>query len=229
MTNRILVIEDEVDLVQVLKYQLAKEGFEVTTAYNGTDGLRMVSTQPGPDVILLDLMLPDMSGKDICRTIKNNPDSAHIPVIMVTARGEEIDRVIGFELGADDYVVKPFSTRELILRIRAILRTTEKAKRPDVTSIGDITLDTEAHQAWLNEDLLDLTLLEFKLLATLMSSPGRVFSRAQLLDLVWDNPLSVTERTVDSVVKRMRIKMDAGANLLETVRGVGYRFKGNSA
>ena len=229
MTNRILVIEDEVDLVQVLKYQLAKEGFEVTTAYNGTDGLRMVSTQPGPDVILLDLMLPDMSGKDICRTIKNNPDSAHIPVIMVTARGEEIDRVIGFELGADDYVVKPFSTRELILRIRAILRTTEKAKRPDVTSIGDITLDTEAHQAWFNEDLLDLTLLEFKLLATLMSSPGRVFSRAQLLDLVWDNPLSVTERTVDSVVKRMRIKMDAGANLLETVRGVGYRFKGNSA
>ena len=229
MTNRILVIEDEVDLVQVLKYQLAKEGFEVTTAYNGTDGLRMVSTQPGPDVILLDLMLPDMSGKDICRTIKNNPDSAHIPVIMVTARGEEIDRVIGFEWGADDYVVKPFSTRELILRIRAILRTTEKAKRPDVKSIGDITLDTEAHQAWFNEDLLDLTLLEFKLLATLMSSPGRVFSRAQLLDLVWDNPLSVTERTVDSVVKRMRIKMDAGANLLETVRGVGYRFKGNSA
>ena len=147
---------------------------------------------------------------------------------MVTARGEEIDRVIGFELGADDYVVKPFSTRELVLRIRAILRTTETTTSPDVTSVGAITLDTEAHQAWYNEELLDLTLLEFKVLATLMSSPGRVFSRAKLLDLVWDNPLSVTERTVDSVVKRMRIKMEASANLLETVRGVGYRFKGNS-
>jgi two-component system phosphate regulon response regulator PhoB len=228
MANRILVIEDEVDLVQVLKYQLAKEGFDVSSAYNGTDGLRKVKEHPQPDLILLDLMLPDMSGKDICRTIKNNPDSAHIPVIMVTARGEEIDRVIGFELGADDYVVKPFSTRELILRIRAILRTTETATRTDVKSIGAITLDPEAHQAWYNDQLLDLTLLEFKVLTTLMSAPGRVFSRAKLLDLVWDNPLSVTERTVDSVVKRMRIKMDAGANLLETVRGVGYRFKGNS-
>ena len=228
MANRILVIEDEVDLVQVLKYQLAKEGFDVSSAYNGTDGLRKVKEHPQPDLILLDLMLPDMSGKDICRTIKNNPDSAHIPVIMVTARGEEIDRVIGFELGADDYVVKPFSTRELILRIRAILRTTETATRTDVKSVGAITLDPEAHQAWYNDQLLDLTLLEFKVLTTLMSAPGHVFSRAKLLDLVWDNPLSVTERTVDSVVKRMRIKMDAGANLLETVRGVGYRFKGNS-
>ena len=228
MANRILLIEDEVDLVQVLKYQLAKEGFDVTSAYNGTDGLQKVKENPKPDVILLDLMLPDMSGKDICRTIKNNPDSAHIPVIMVTARGEEIDRVIGFELGADDYVVKPFSTRELVSRIRAILRTTETTTSPDVTSVGAITLDTEAHQAWYNEELLDLTLLEFKVLATLMSSPGRVFSRAKLLDLVWDNPLSVTERTVDSVVKRMRIKMEGTANLLETVRGVGYRFKGNS-
>lgn len=227
MAHRILVVEDEIDLVQVIRYQLVKDGFDVDVATRGSDALKAVRTPPHPDIILLDLMLPDMSGKDICRILKSDPQVSHIPILMVTARGEEIDRIIGFELGADDYVVKPFSTRELILRIRAILKTvTQTADTPAIQETGALRLDTESFQATLDGARLDLTVLEFKLLSTLMKNPGRVLSRAQLLEQVWDDPLSVTERTVDSVMKRMRVKLGGSASNLETVRGIGYRFRG---
>ena len=227
MAHRILVVEDEIDLVQVIRYQLVKDGFDVDVATRGSDALTAVRNTPHPDIILLDLMLPDMSGKDICRILKSDPKVSHIPILMVTARGEEIDRIIGFELGADDYVVKPFSTRELILRIRAILKTVSPTEDPTaIQETGALRLDTESFQATLDGARLDLTVLEFKLLSTLMKNPGRVLSRAQLLEQVWDDPLSVTERTVDSVMKRMRVKLGGSASNLETVRGIGYRFRG---
>ena len=198
MGNRVLVVEDEIDLIQVVKYQLEKEGFEVIAATNGQDGLKKLQEEPLPHVILLDLMLPDMSGKEICRIVKGDNRLSHIPIIMVTARGEEIDRIVGFELGADDYVVKPFSIREFGLRIRAVLRNkpTQRTQAATKPQTGMFRMDVELHQAWLGDQLLDLTVLEFELLSTLMNQPGRVFTRNDLLEKVWRNPLTVTERTV---------------------------------
>lgn len=222
---RILVIEDEIDLQQVLDYNLRQAGHEVLQALNGRDGL-LLARGKQPDLVLLDLMLPDMSGNDICKTLKHGPETARIPVVMLTARGEEIDRVLGFELGADDYVVKPFSVRELLLRIQAILR--RQAVVPDApsqtTTFGRLRIDNEAHRVWLDDEEVQLTALEFRLLVTLHEARNRVLTRSVLLDVVWGIEADVTTRTVDTHVKRLRQKIGAAGEYIETMRGVGYRF-----
>jgi len=221
---RILVIEDEADIRQVLEYNLKSAGHEVIEAARGLDGLRLLRERE-PDLVLLDLMLPDMLGTEVCRTIKDNPATRSLPVVMLTARDEEIDRVVGFEIGADDYVTKPFSVRELILRIRALLRRRE-VPAGDASNIefGNMRIDRAAHRVWVEGAEVELTALEFKLLVTLYERRNRVQSRGALLDHVWGMDTKISTRTVDAHVKRLREKMGAARDYIETVRGVGYRF-----
>jgi two-component system phosphate regulon response regulator PhoB len=225
---RILVIEDEEDLQEVLSYNLRQAGHEVTVVGTGQEGLARVAAE-APELVLLDLMLPDMSGTDVCRSLKSDPTTRHLPVVMLTAKGEEIDRVVGFELGADDYVVKPYSMRELTLRLQAILRRrSAPVDGGGLTSFGRLRIDREGHRVWIDGGEIALTALELRLLCTLYDRRGRVQSRAVLLDEVWRMSSDVNTRTVDTHVKRLREKLgDAGA-YLETVRGVGYRFTGAS-
>jgi two-component system phosphate regulon response regulator PhoB len=221
---RILVIEDEADIRQVLDYNLKSAGHEVVEASRGADGLRLIRERE-PDLVLLDLMLPDMPGTEVCRSIKDNPATRTLPVVMLTARGEEIDRVVGFEIGADDYITKPFSVRELVLRIRAVLRRRELpvADGPSI-EFGNLRLDRAAHRVWVETEEVELTALEFKLLVTLYERRNRVQSRSALLDEVWGIDTKISTRTVDAHVKRLREKMGAARDYIETVRGVGYRF-----
>ncbi len=222
---RILVIEDERDLQQVLSYNLKQAGHEVFSAGRGDEGLRL-AREHAPEVVLLDLMLPDMSGTDVCKQLKDSPATRQLPVIMVTARGEEIDRVVGFELGADDYVVKPFSVRELLLRINAVLRRgkVEPAAAESIIEFGCLKVDRGAHRLWVEGREVELTALEFKLLLTLYDRRNRVQTRSTLLDDVWGIQADITTRTVDTHVKRLREKLEAARDYVETVRGVGYRF-----
>lgn len=227
MAGLILIVEDEQDLSTTLEYNLEREGYQTRAALNGEDAITLALKPPHPDLILLDLMLPDIPGTEVCRRLRSMPETRHIPVVMATAKGEEIDRVVGFEVGADDYVPKPFSVRELILRIRAVLRrtqTVEPEPGKDLT-FGDLRVDPEAHQVWLGEMEIVLTALEFKLLTTLLTRKGRVQSRKQLLDDVWGIQADVSTRTVDTHVKRLRHKLGAAGEFIETLRGVGYRFR----
>jgi two-component system phosphate regulon response regulator PhoB len=224
---RILVVEDEKDLQELLAYNLRKAGHDPILVGLGHEALERAASE-APDLILLDLMLPDMPGTDVCRTLKSNPATRHIPVVMLTAKGEEIDRVVGFELGADDYVPKPYSMRELTLRLAAILRrrAAPSTDGPGLTVFGRLRVDREGHRVWVDAQEVALTALELRLLCTLYDRRGRVQSRAVLLDEVWRMSSDVNTRTVDTHVKRLREKLgDAGA-YLETVRGVGYRFTG---
>ncbi len=223
---RILVVEDEQDLQKVLDYNLKQAGHEPLAALRGRDAVELARSRR-PDAILLDIMLPDLPGTEVCRILKSDPATRGIPVVMLTAKGEEIDRVVGFELGADDYVVKPFSVRELLLRIQAVLRrgvgepVEEPAGRVD---FGCLTFDRAAHRAWVQGAEVELTALEFKLLVTLYDRRDRVQSRATLLDDVWGITADITTRTVDTHVKRLREKLAGARDYIETVRGVGYRF-----
>jgi two-component system phosphate regulon response regulator PhoB len=222
---RVLVIEDEKDLQVILEYNLRQVGHQVFQAFTGREGLITARTQK-PEVILLDLMLPDTPGTDICRQLKQDPSTASVPVVVISAKGEEIDRVVGFELGADDYVVKPFSVRELSLRIQAILRrrTEEPVTLDKVVEFGCLRIDRGAHRAWVQNDEVELTQLEFRLLLTLYERRNRVQTRSSLLEDVWRMDGSLSTRTVDQHVKRLREKMGRAGNYIETVRGVGYRF-----
>jgi two-component system phosphate regulon response regulator PhoB len=219
---RVLVIEDEADLREVLDYNLTKEGHKVTLVSTGAEGLRVAREQQ-PDLILLDLMLPDTTGTAVCKTLKKDNATREIRVIMVTAKGEEIDRVVGFELGADDYVVKPFSIRELLLRVGAVLRRKD-TPATDFIEFGDLRIDPAAHRAWVAGDELQLTTLEFKLLLTLYERKNRVQTRSVLLSDIWGIEADITTRTVDTHVKRLREKLGSVGRYIETVRGVGYRF-----
>ena len=219
---RVLVIEDEADLREVLDYNLTKEGHRVTLVATGAEGLRAAREQQ-PELILLDLMLPDTSGTAVCKTLKKDPVTREIRVIMVTAKGEEIDRVVGFELGADDYVVKPFSVRELLLRVGAVLRRKE-APSTDFVEFGELRIDPAAHRVWVASVEIALTTLEFKLLLTLYERKNRVQTRSVLLSDIWGIEADITTRTVDTHVKRLREKLKDVGRYIETVRGVGYRF-----
>ncbi len=224
--GRILVIEDEADLQKILRYHLAQAGFEVRGALNAADGLALAQKSP-PDLILLDLMLPDRSGTEVLRDLRSHPRTRGIAVLVLTAKGEEIDRVVGFELGADDYVVKPVGMRELVLRVRAILRRVHEEGAPadDATRFGRLTIERESHRALIDAKEVPLTALEFRLLTTLYDRRDRVQSRDRLLADVWDIEADVTTRTVDTHVKRLRQKLGTAGDYVETVRGVGYRFK----
>ncbi|MFZ9887047.1 MAG: response regulator [Myxococcota bacterium] len=225
MAGLVLIVDDELDLVQSLSYSLEKEGFETRAAYTGEAALQVAQEVPQPELILLDLMLPGIGGLEVCRELKRRAETRTIPIIMLTARGEEIDRVVGFEVGADDYVVKPFSTRELVLRAKAVIRRHEKPEeRTPQHRFGRLRIDTEAHQVWVDGEERALTTLELRLLDTLLSRKGRVQSRDVLLADVWGITADVTTRTVDTHVKRLREKLGVAGDYIETVRGSGYRF-----
>jgi two-component system phosphate regulon response regulator PhoB len=240
-TGPILVVDDEEDLRRLLVMNLRREGFDTVEASTGAEALDMVAAIR-PAAIVLDLMLPDVPGTEVCRRIRSNPEYASTPILMLTARGEEIDRVVGFELGADDYVVKSaFSVREFLLRLRAVLRRTatsppaparetengigaEHATAEHVLVHGNLRIDLDAHRVYVRDDEILLTATEFKLLHTLAERAGRVQTRGKLLQDVWDVPPDMNTRTVDTHVKRLREKMGDAAAHLETVRGIGYRF-----
>jgi len=228
MANRVLIVEDERDLSRVVAYNFQKEGFDVVVAFTGEQALRAVKEERF-DLVLLDLMLPDISGTEVCKKLKSNPQTATIPVVMVTAKGEEIDRIVGFELGADDYVVKPFSVRELVLRVRSILRRADPATQaPDRFEVDKLKVDRAAHRVWVEGVEVTLTALELRLLVMLYDRRGRVQSRELLLDEVWGADSDVTARNVDTHVKRVREKLGPAGEYIETVRGVGYRFRGDT-
>lgn len=225
MAERILVVDDEKDLLELVAYHLTNAGYKVVTAATGEDALERARGKP-PDLIVLDILLPDMPGLEVCRVLKSGERTRAIPVIFLTAKNEEIDRVVGFELGADDYVSKPFSPRELVLRVRALLkrRRGEEGVRPPLVA-GELRLDRDRHEVTIGGKSVDLTATEFKLLAHLMDHPGRALTRDQLLDSVWGSEAFVTDRTIDTHVKRLRAKLDAMGERVETVRGIGYRFR----
>jgi len=224
MDARVLVVDDEPDLVELVRYNLTEAGFRVSEARTGAEALAAVRRSV-PDVLILDLMLPDLSGTEVCRRLRNESELVDLPIIMLTAKSEEIDRVVGFELGADDYVTKPFSPRELVLRVRAVLRRRvqgEVGERP--LEHGPLRLEPGTHRCLVGGREVSVTAREFQLLAALMRRPGRVMTRDRLLDEVWGRDITVTSRTIDTHLKRLREKLNEAGMLIETVRGVGYRF-----
>tara|TARA_A200000159_G_scaffold87436_1_gene80981 strand:- start:583 stop:1278 length:696 start_codon:yes stop_codon:yes gene_type:complete len=226
MNKNILVIEDEPDIRKNLEYNLGREGFIVSSEASLNSAEKKLQNNNDFSLILLDLMLPDGSGLDLCKKIKGNPETESIPIIILTAKDDEVDRVVGFELGADDYVTKPFSVRELILRIKAVLKRGQK--KEDVVEVGrqfgDLSIDVESHEVHVNNNQIDLTALEFRLLRQLVDRRGRVQSRDQLLSDVWGYSSEVTTRTVDTHIKRLREKLGPMGKYVQTIRGVGYKF-----
>lgn len=220
----ILIIEDEQDIRELLIYNLQKEGYAVLDSGDGKTGLDMARSEL-PDLILLDLMLPGLDGLSVCRELERDRNTASIPIIMLTAKGEEMDRVVGLELGADDYMVKPFSVRELILRIRNILKRQAQASSGSNLSLHGVTVNQSAHKASVGGADVNLTATEFRLLENLMRHAGQVLTREQLLNSVWGYQFEGYARTVDTHIRRLRSKLGIAADMLETVRGVGYRFK----
>lgn len=220
----ILVIEDEKDIVDLIEYHLKQSGFSVSKAFDGAAGLQKARKEK-PDLIILDLMLPEMDGEDVCRALKSNPMTQSIPILMLTAKSEEVDRIVGFELGADDYVTKPFSPRELVLRIKAILRRKESKIEEEAIQIEGLLIDPIRHLVAINNRPVRLTATEFKLLFELASKRGRVLTREILLDRVWGYTYEGYARTVDTHIRRLREKLGPMGNYIETIRGIGYRFR----
>jgi len=224
VSQKIYIVEDEPDIRETLKYNFSNEGFKVFTAPNGEEALSNIK-KVLPDVLILDLMLPGVSGLDVCKSIRADDDIRDMSIIMLTAKGEEIDRVIGFELGADDYVTKPFSVRELILRVKVLLKKQrESLVENKLVTFGPIRIDLDAHELKINDKEIVLTALEFKLLQHLVKRKGRVQTREQLLGDVWGYSSEVTTRTVDTHIKRLREKLGNTSDYIQTIRGVGYRF-----
>lgn len=222
----VLIVDDEQDLAQLVEFNLRQAGIETAVAFTGAEALAIIGKRK-PDLVLLDHMLPDVSGVEVCRTIRANPATQELVVVMLTAKGEEADRVRGFEAGADDYVVKPFSVRELVLRLKAILR--RASPQPDVAlepvqSLGLLKLDPNTHRCSIEGAEVPLTLLEFRLLRFLMERQGLVQSREKLLEEVWGMSSELETRTIDTHVMRLRDKLGPARNYLETVRGIGYRL-----
>ena len=230
MSHHILVVEDEPDINKTVSYNIANEGLKPLSALNLTEAESYISSN-NISLIILDLMLPDGSGLDFCKKLKSSNAYSDIPIIIVTAKDDEVDKVVGFELGADDYVTKPFSVRELILRIKAILKRNSKDITQNTSSkiqtFGILSINEDSHEVFLNDDEITLTALEFKLLKHLLDRRGRVQTRDQLLSDVWGYSAHITTRTVDTHVKRLREKMGVMGKHVQTIRGVGYRFSRN--
>jgi phosphate regulon transcriptional regulator PhoB len=223
--KKILIVEDEPDVVDLLTLQLRKAGgFSIATAQDGAEGLKKARAEL-PALIVLDLMLPRMSGLEVCKILKTDSSTRHIPIIMLTAKAEEIDRIIGLEFGADDYVTKPFSPREMLLRIKAILRRGQSELAEENITRGSITIDSARHRVLVAGKPVVLTAVEFKLLSMLMQRPGRVQARDRLLNEVWGYESAIDTRTVDTHVRRLREKLGKAASAIETVRGFGYRLR----
>jgi len=232
MAKRVLIIEDEPDVARLVEFNLRGAGFEVERAGTATDGLAKLRASP-PDVVVLDLMLPDLSGYEVCKTLRAEPATADVGVLMLTARGESEDRILGLEVGADDYVVKPFVVREVVLRVTALAnRIAERSARPEqpppgrpTLSCGTIEIDPVTHDVKVDGTTVQLRPLEYKLLHLLVSDPGRVFSREELLEQVWGMRGDINTRTVDVHVRRLRVSLATAADTIETVHGFGYRAK----
>ena len=226
MNVNILVIEDEPDIRRNLEYNLGREGFKASSVGSLDEANEKLKSKKF-DLILLDLMLPDGSGLDLCKKIKSNSETEATPIIILTAKDDEVDKVVGFELGADDYVTKPFSVRELILRVKAILKRSD-TKTKEVVEVerqfGDLKIDVDSHEVRVDSQLIELTALEFRLLKELVEKRGRVQSRDQLLSEVWGYNAEVTTRTVDTHIKRLREKLGSMGKYVQTIRGVGYKF-----
>lgn len=224
MKQRILVVDDEPEAVELVEFNLKQAGYAVVTASDGAEALKKAHAQT-PDLIVLDVMLPEMDGFEICKTLRLEPSTARVPIIMLTAKAAEIDRVLGLELGADDYLTKPFSPRELLLRVKKILARGQAGEKPrEQLRYGDLLIDLPRHLASWKSKAIDLTATEFKLLTVLAQRSGRVQSRDQLLRDVWEYDSLIDTRTVDTHMRRLREKLGPASKHLDTVRGVGYRF-----
>ena len=225
MSQKILIIEDEPDIRKTLEYNISREGYDVISASSLSEGREKLESASF-SLLLLDLMLPDGSGLDLCRELKQDKSLSSMPVIILTAKDDEVDKVVGFELGADDYVTKPFSVRELILRVKAVLKRGErKSDNMEVQrQFGELKIDVDSHEVFVNDEQISLTALEFKLLRQLVDRRGRVQSRDQLLSDVWGYSSDVTTRTVDTHIKRLREKLGDMGKYVQTIRGVGYKF-----
>ena len=229
--NKILVVDDETYIVELVKFNLEKEGYRVVVAFDGVSALKIVQNEP-PELIILDIMLPKMDGLEVCRTLKQDPNYNSIPIIMLTAKGEEIDTVLGLEMGADDYIKKPFSPREMVARVKARLRAVrileaEKAVGEKVYVFKDLIIVPDKYEAFMDEEKLELTPKEFELLCLMVSNQGKVFTRETLLEKVWGYEYSGDTRTVDVHIRHLRQKLNDDSsypNYIETVRGVGYKF-----
>jgi len=225
--EKILIVEDEKDIVKMIDYNLKKEGFRTVSASDGEDAIDLAKREH-PDLILLDLMLPVIDGLEVCKTLKKENKTAGIPIIMLTAKAQESDKIVGLELGADDYVTKPFSVRELTSRIKAVLRRTkEKEKLPEVLRVGDLEIDFSKISVAVKGKPIELTSKEFELLKVLIKSNGRVLSRDYLLDTIWgfDNAMEIQTRTVDVHIRTLRKKLKTAAKYIVTVKNYGYRFE----
>ncbi len=233
----VLIVDDEEDVLRILDYNLKQEGYQTRCASSGQEALDLVRKEPVPDIILLDLMLPDLSGMEVCRRIRDEERTRRIPVVMLTAKGEEVDRVMGFQAGADDYVVKPFFVRELIMRIAAVLRRASDTRETAKTAIpetglqglkkidfGRLRIDPAAHQTWVEDRPVSLTPVEFRLLMRLISNRGQVQTREVLLSHVWNLQAGIQPRTVNVHINRLREKLGPAGNYIETLHGMGYRF-----
>jgi phosphate regulon transcriptional regulator PhoB len=223
--HKMLVVDDEPDIVELVSYNLKKEGFDVSSASDGEEALGMIRKGEF-DFLILDLMLPGIQGMELCRILRNDPKTSHLPIIMLTAKGEEIDRILGLEIGADDYMTKPFSPRELIARVKAVLRRlSEKAEKPQVIRIGDLVINKETYAVSKKNVPLKLSSTEFKLLLYLVERKGKIFSRDQLLDAVWKDEAFVEPRTVDVHIRRLRTQVEddpSEPRYIQTRRGIGY-------
>ena len=229
MTPRILMVDDEKDIVDLVAYNLEKEGYETLKALDGEKALQLVRTKT-PDLVVLDLMLPGIQGLEVCKRIRKDPETASIPIIMLTAKGAEIDKIVGLEVGADDYITKPFSVKELLARIKAVLRRSEArraAGQAEVFEFKGLHIDFKSYEVTVDGKRVDLSPTEFKLLKFLSRNPGRVYSREQILDRVWGDEAFVEPRTVDVHIRRLRARIEhdeSSPDYIVTVRGAGYKF-----
>ena len=227
MPSKVLIVEDDPDIIDILSYNLKQADLKVTSVPDGSSALAEVKRRL-PDLILLDLMLPKVDGLEVCRLLKSDPETKNVPIIMITAKGEEVDRIVGLELGADDYIIKPFSPREVVLRVRSVLKRSVADFQKEITAkieANGVIIDIDRRQVNYKGKSINLTATEFDLLSILAKTPGRVFTRNLLMDLVWWQDYSGVDRTVDTHMSRLRRKLGGGGKNLQTVHGIGYRFK----